>query len=83
MMNLVEALQRLGIALVAGVLVGLVPFCLGRIRGPRRAAAVLWGLASLLFAGLAAAFIWYLWIHEIPHPEEPAVPETVEVLETL
>ena len=54
--NLLEALQRLGIALIAGILVGAVPFCLGRVRGGQRAwATVAWVLSALVSAGLATA----------------------------
>lgn len=81
--NLLDALQRLGIALIAGVLAGAVPFCLGRVRvRPKAWVTVAWIVAALASAAGAAAFIWYLWVHEIPHPAEPE-PAPVEVLETL
>jgi hypothetical protein len=83
-MNLLEALQRLGIALVAGILVALVPFCLGRVRGGRPiAVTTAWILSALVSAGLATAFIWYLWVNEIPHPAAEPEPAPVEVLGTL
>lgn len=82
--NLLEALQRLGIALIAGVLVGAVPFCLGRVRNrPKAWVTVAWLVSALVFAAGAAAFIWYLWVNEIPHPAEPEPPAQIEVLESL
>jgi hypothetical protein len=66
------------------VLVGAVPFCLGRVRNrPKVWVTVAWLVSALVFAAGAAAFIWYLWVNEIPHPAAEPEPAPVEVLGTL
>ena len=69
-------LIRIGLALVAGVLIATVPIAyrLGRYE-PRLAKRIFFNLLSLsAFAGFCV-YVWILWDRHVPR--EPAVPAPV------
>lgn len=77
-----DVLMRIGYALVAGVLIALVPWAWqrGRYTVVRRGRFG-WRVTAGVLLVVFGVYVWFLWDEIVPHsPEVPEVPETPEVM---